>query len=199
LARTTYPGIARAHQGALTPDQQYWLISDTMDELTYGHNTRTHVFDVSLLTAPAYLGYYEHANTARDHNLYIVDERMYQTNWKSGLRVFDISGLPDLGFEQTGYFDTAPDSDSVASAGSWSNFPWWPDGLVTVSDTERGLFILRLRPDDPTSVSLTEFGDAQDARWVWLLLGLSGVAVGGLIGHRRWRAGRLRRADIARP
>jgi choice-of-anchor B domain-containing protein len=185
LARTVYPGIARAHQGALTADQQYWLISDTMDELTYGHNTRTYVFDVSQLSAPVYLGHYEHANTARDHNLYVIGNRMFQTNWKSGLRVFDISSLPALDFTEVAYFDTAPDSDSVASAGSWSNYPWWPGGLVTVSDTEGGLFILRVQPDEPTGVALTNFGGAPGSSFLPALLGLLIASLAGLVTYRR--------------
>jgi hypothetical protein len=42
-----------------------------------------------------------------------------------------------------GYFDIVPGSDSIASSGAWSNYPWWHDGVVTVSGTDEGLFILR--------------------------------------------------------
>ena len=37
----TYPNIQRAHQGAFTIDRNYILISDTMDEMMLGFNTRT--------------------------------------------------------------------------------------------------------------------------------------------------------------
>lgn len=138
-----YPGIARAHQGALTPDHRYWLLSDTMDEVTSGHNTRTYLFDVANLDEPVVLGFYEQSTTARDHNLYIIGTTMYQTNWQAGLRVLDIGRLPATNFVETGYFDIVPGSDSVASEGAWSSYPWWDDGVVTVSGTAEGLFVLR--------------------------------------------------------
>ena len=138
----SYPGIVRAHQGALTPDQRYWLLSDTMDEPTNGHNTRTYVFDVADLDNPIVLGHYTHNTTARDHNVYIRDAAAYQTNWKAGFRMLDISMLPSLSFTETGYLDIAPASDSIAAQGAWSNYPWWRDGIVSVSGTDEGLFIL---------------------------------------------------------
>lgn len=141
-----YPGIVRAHQGSLTADHRYWLMSDTMDEATNGHNTRTYVFDAADLTEVRFLGFYEHATTARDHNLYIIGTTMYQTNWQAGLRVLDISSLPMTNFVETGFFDIVPDSDSVAMEGAWSNYPWWDDGVVTVSGTQGGLFVLRPYP-----------------------------------------------------
>ncbi len=139
----TYPGIVRAHQGALTTDQRYWILSDMMDEMMNGHNTRIYVFDVADLDAPQVLGQYEYGTTARDHNIYIVDDIAYQTNWKAGLRVLNIAGLPSTDFLEVGFFDTSPNSHSIAMAGAWSNYPWWSDGIVTVSGTHEGLFVLR--------------------------------------------------------
>ncbi len=144
IADFKYEGIARAHQGSLTADQQYWLLSDTMDEEQMaGINTRTHVIDVSDLDAPQVLGFYEHKTTARDHNVYIVGHIAYETNWKAGLRVLKIDALPETQFLEAGYFDIAPESDSIAASGAWSNYPWWSDGIVTVSGTDEGLFILK--------------------------------------------------------
>ena len=142
IADFTYPGIVRAHQGALTEDQRYWLLSDTMDEVTNGHNTRTYVFDVADLDHPVVMGHYEHSTTARDHNIYIHGQRAYQTNWQAGFRILDTSSLPGLQFRELGYFDIVPESDSVAASGAWSHFTWRRDGAVTVSGTEQGLFVL---------------------------------------------------------
>ncbi len=143
IADFKYEGIARAHQGALTADQAYWLLSDTMDEQENDHNTRTYVFDVSNLDAPQILAHFEHGTTARDHNVYIVDNIAYQTNWRAGLRVLNITNLPQTNFLEIGYFDIVPASDSIDPSGAWSNYPWWHDGAVTVSGTDGGLFILR--------------------------------------------------------
>lgn len=143
VADFTYPGIARAHQGALTPDQRYWLLSDTMDEMMAGHNTRTIVIDVADIDAPEVVGYYEHATTARDHNVYIVGTLAFQTNWQAGLRVLDLRRLPETDLLEVAYFDIVPESDSIAMSGAWSHYPWWGDGVVTVSGTEGGLFVLQ--------------------------------------------------------
>lgn len=138
-----YPGIERAHQGALTADQRTWLLSDTMDEEENGHATRTYIFDVSDVDAPVVVGFYSHETAARDHNLYLVGDTLYETNWQAGLRVLDVRGRPQPSFLEVGYFDTAPQSDSVNPEGAWSSYPWWGDGVVTVSDSQEGLFVLR--------------------------------------------------------
>ncbi len=191
VARLTYPGIARAHQGSLTSDQRYWLMSDTMDEFTFGHNTRTHVLDLLDVDNPLYLGHYEHTSTARDHNVYIVGQRAYQTNWRSGLRILSIGSLPALNFELLGFFDTAPESDSIASAGSWSNYPWWPDDIISVSDTDNGLFLLRYRPEEPTDVGLSGFDGIPGSPPTLLLAGFLALALAAGRWHQaRRRAGR---------
>lgn len=142
VASFTYPGIARAHQGDLTPDRRYWLLGDMMDEHHYGVNTRTYAFDVSDLDQPVVLGHYSHSTTAIDHDLQIVGNRVYQANWRAGLRVLDIGGLPGLDWQELGYFDTVPGSNSVGHTGAFAPYVW-SDGVVTVSDTERGLFVLQ--------------------------------------------------------
>ena len=156
LADFGYPGISRAHQGVLAREERYWLMTDVMDEHMLGHETRTHVVDMLDIDQPDYLGYYAHDSSARDHNAYLVDDTLYESNWMSGLRVLDVSGLPNLDFPLIGTFDTMPASDSIAMSGAWSNYPWWDNNVVTVSDTESGLFILQTLFEQPTSVSLSK-------------------------------------------
>ena len=55
IATTTYPQLAYVHQGWLTEDHRFFLLGDEMDEIEFGLSTRTHVFDVSDLDAPAHL------------------------------------------------------------------------------------------------------------------------------------------------
>ena len=187
IANFDYNGIVRAHQGSLTPDQRYWLLSDTMDEMQNGHNTRTYVIDVQDLDAPVILGVYEHDTTARDHNVYIIGDTAYQSNWRAGLRILDISGLPDTNFSETGYFDIVPDSDSVAISGAWSNYPWWSDGVVTISGTDEGLFVLQ-PVTTPTDVALNRFAGAQTTSHVpWIFI-ITLLLVGAIwVGYRRLR------------
>jgi len=41
-----------------------------------------------------------------------------------------------------GYFDLYPQSDSPQFNGTWSNYPFFPSGVVAVSHIEEGLFLL---------------------------------------------------------
>ena len=142
VADFTYPGIARAHQGDLTADLRYWLLGDMMDEHHNGFNTRTYAFDIGDLDHPVVLGHFSHGTTAIDHDLIIVGSRVVEANWRAGLRILDIRSLPGLDFRELGYFDTVPDSDSIGHTGAFAPYVW-PDGAVTVSDTESGFFVLR--------------------------------------------------------
>ena len=113
-----------------------------MDEHHNGTNTRTFAFDIRDLDNPVVLGYFSHGTAAIDHDLQIVRNRVYEANWRAGLRILDIGSLPGLEFEELGYFDTVPGSDSIGHTGAFAPYVW-PDGAVTVSDTESGLFVLR--------------------------------------------------------
>jgi choice-of-anchor B domain-containing protein len=146
IATEIYDGISRAHQGMLAADRHYWVLSDIEDEERLGNNTRTHLFDVSDVDDPIYLGYYEHPTTATDHNLYIVGDLVFQANWQAGLRILNIAGLPNTALAEVGYFDIVPGGESHAHAGAFSNYPFWGDGVVTVSGSQEGLFILQFRP-----------------------------------------------------
>jgi choice-of-anchor B domain-containing protein len=143
IADFVYPGIARAHQGDLTAGLRYWIMGDMMDEHHFGYNTRTYAFDVLDLDNPVVLGHYTHGTTSIDHDLHIIGDKVYEANWRAGLRILDISSLPGIGWRELGYFDTVPGSDSVGHTGAFAPFPWWSGGVVTISDTESGLFVLR--------------------------------------------------------
>jgi hypothetical protein len=47
-----------------------------------------------------------------------------------------------LDWRELGYFDTVPNSNSIGHTGALALFVW-PDGVVTISDTESGLFVLQ--------------------------------------------------------
>lgn len=160
VAIRDYPNVRRAHQGAFTADLAYWLISDTMDEQMLGHNTRTHVIDLNDLDNPTYVGYFEHATTARDHNLYVDGHLVYQTNWRAGFRVIDMGGDPGdvAGWQEIAYLDTFPDNDAVnMKSGAWSSYSYLQNGTIAVSDVESGLFLLQVELS-PTDVGVSAFG-----------------------------------------
>jgi choice-of-anchor B domain-containing protein len=79
-----------------------------------------------------------------DHNLYIRDNLMYQSNYVSGLRILDISD--PLNPREVGFLDTVPWSDEVTFDGSWSNYPFFASGTIVVSSGKEGIFFLKYNP-----------------------------------------------------
>jgi hypothetical protein len=147
---TDYDDIAYAHQGWLTEDQAYLLVNDELDELEHGTNTRTIVLDVTDLENPVVHIEHVHDTRSIDHNNYVKDHLVYQSNYTSGLRVLDVSHLGDPDhprLEPTAFFDTYPWSGDPTFDGTWSNYPYFDSGTIAVSGIDEGLFLLRLQDD----------------------------------------------------
>ena len=144
LSRTGYSGSRYTHQGWLTEDQVYFLMSDEEDELDYDvTNTRTYMWDVSELDDPALIGFHESTTTAIDHNQYVKGSYTYQSNYRAGLRILDITDIANGNLSEEAFFDIYPDDDSPEFNGAWSNYPFFDSGMVIVSGEEQGLFVLR--------------------------------------------------------
>ena len=112
--------------------------------------------DIADLDAPQIIGFYEASVEAIDHNMYIIGDKMYQSNYLSGLRVLDLSDAAQGNLELVGYFDTNPESDAPSFNGTWSNFPYFPSGNIAVS-TFTHFFMVR--PSDaisPETVNVAE-------------------------------------------
>ena len=149
ISRATYPNVGYAHQGWLTDDQRYAYEDDELDEIQgFVDGTRTLIWDVSDLENPGLAGQYISKNKATDHNLWLVGNTMYQSNYVSGLRVLDISDR--LHPKEIGFFDTHPvGPDEPGFEGTWGNYPFFKSGVVAVSSMSEGLFILKKHPTPP--------------------------------------------------
>ena len=145
LSRTGYSGSRYTHQGWLTEDQVYFLLGDEEDEAENPKvtNTRTYLWDVSDLDAPALIGSHDSTTTATDHNQYVKGSYTYQSNYRAGLRILDITDIANGNLTEVAFFDVYPRSDSPKEDGTWSNYPFFDSGIVIVSEIEQGLFILR--------------------------------------------------------
>jgi len=145
-----YPNTAYTHQGWISEDHTHFYVNDEGDEtsgLTRG--TRTLIFDIGRLDDPVLVGQHITDSPATDHNLYVRGNLMYQSNYRSGLRVFDVSDPSRM--EAVGYFDTVPWGGnegmgdlSTGALGSWSNYPFFDSGVVVVTSGLEGLFLLRV-------------------------------------------------------
>jgi len=143
LSRTTYAGVGYTHQGWLTEDHKNFLLDDELDEKKSGVNSTTYIWDVSDLNVPFVKGVYRGQSTAIDHNLYIRGNRAYQSNYRSGLRILDISDIGAASLSEVGFFDIYPIDDAPEFNGAWSNYPFFQSGIVIVGGIEQGLFVLR--------------------------------------------------------
>jgi choice-of-anchor B domain-containing protein len=148
LARLPYAGSGYSHQGWLTEDHQYFLLDDELDEQSFGHPTRTRVFDVSDPALPSLIGQYNSSAAAIDHNLYVSGDYVFQANYRAGLRILQVRDAASADLVEEAFFDIYPSSDSASFNGAWSNYPYFESGNVIVSGIEQGLFVLR-----PTSLT----------------------------------------------
>ena len=146
IAMASYPNVGYSHQGWLSEDHSYFFMGDELDE-SGGNvtNTRTLIWDLADLDDPILAREYLAETKATDHNLYILGNTMYQSNYKSGLRVLDISDPENP--QLVGNFDTVPyGGDDASMTGSWSNYPFFKSGVVVVTSSREGLFVVRYRP-----------------------------------------------------
>jgi len=145
ISNEIYAQLGFVHQAWLTEDHQFLLVGDEFDEINFVVPTRTHVFDVSDLDAPAYVYAYEAATNSIDHNIYVLGNRVFQANYTTGLRVLEFTDLANSDLAEIAFFDTFPGSDAVEFDGAWSVYPFFPSGTIIVSDISGGLFILTLQ------------------------------------------------------
>lgn len=150
ISHQSYPNVGYSHQGWLTDDQKYIYADDELDELQgLVTGTRTLIWDVSDLENPVLAGEYVSPNKAIDHNLFVVGNLVYESNYLSGLRVLDITDR--LHPKPAGFFDTVPvGPDEAQFGGSWGNYPFYASGLVAVTSMKEGLFVLKAHPTGMT-------------------------------------------------
>lgn len=190
ISTISWSGARYAHQGWLSEDGRHFYINDELDEGDSVNVTTTRVFNVESLSDPVYSGSFTTGKAATDHNLYTHNGLIFESNYRSGLRVFDASNPTSP--TEIAYFDTYPGNDGAGYNGTWSNYPYLPSGTILVSDIERGLFVLRLdgvnlnwidaptelEPGTPTTVTLsvdTSFDD-YDPNSVMLNYSLNGAS-----------------------
>ncbi len=150
ISSAEYPNVAYAHQGWITEDHKYFMMNDEGDESNAVQSgqpftgTRTLIWDIQDLDDPIMVKEHFGTTFTIDHNLYIKDNLMYQSNYVSGLRILDVSDPENP--REVGFFDTVPWSEEVEFDGTWSNYPYFASGTIVVSSIKEGVFFLRYRP-----------------------------------------------------
>lgn len=151
IGRNSYPNVSYAHQGWFDDEQRYFYMNDEGDELAgVVEGTRTIVWDLTDLDDPVVANMYIGPVKSSDHNLFVVGNRIYESNYGSGLRVLDISDRANP--REIAHFDSAPMNDdgpghSSTQSGAWSNYPFFKSGVVVFTSVREGLFIVRVNPE----------------------------------------------------
>lgn len=151
ISATGYSTSAYTHQGWLTEDHKYLLVNDELDEGSV--NTRTYIFDVQDLNNVSLIGTHLGSTPAIDHNLYTHEGLVYQSNYRAGLRILDLTNVAQGQLEEVAFFDVYPASNSAQFNGTWSNYPYFGSGNVIVSHIEEGLYVLRPNITPPCDVA----------------------------------------------
>ncbi|GAA4803963.1 hypothetical protein GCM10023330_07790 [Litoribaculum gwangyangense] len=143
ISSISYDNVGYTHQGWFTEDMKYFILGDELDEINFGANTRTVVFDFSDLDNPRYHMDYFGPTSAIDHNGYVNRNSYVQASYTAGMRVLDITDIESKSITEIGYFDTHPENNIAAFNGAWSVYPYFPSGNIIISDINRGLFIVK--------------------------------------------------------
>eukprot|EP01059_Diplonema_ambulator_P027953 TRINITY_DN46642_c0_g1_i1.p1 TRINITY_DN46642_c0_g1~~TRINITY_DN46642_c0_g1_i1.p1 ORF type:complete len:479 (+),score=189.64 TRINITY_DN46642_c0_g1_i1:45-1439(+) len=151
ISNTEYNDNYYCHQGWLNDEMSMLIMDDELDEeYTKNKHTRSLLWDVSNLEMPVHIGDHISTEMSIDHNMYIHNNIVYQSNYCSGLRVLDGRDIGGKATPELAWFDIAPYCDTktekgVDFQGTWSNYPYFKSGNIAVSSIELGLFIVRVQ------------------------------------------------------
>lgn len=143
IATMEYPNTAYTHQGWFTEDQQYFILGDELDEVSFGFRSRSLIFDLSDLDNPVLHDTYSGTTSAIDHNGYVKGSEYFLANYAAGVRILDITDIAGKSISEIGFFDTFPSSDNAGFDGVWNVYPYFESGKIVVSDINSGLFIIK--------------------------------------------------------
>jgi len=143
ISNITYSNDGYTHQGWLAEDHQYFYLGDEFDELTFGNRTKTFVFDLEDLDNPVLHYNYFGPTNAIDHNGYTKGNSFFLANYTAGMREIDIQNIASGVMEEVGFFDTYPLNNATAFDGVWSVYPYFESGVIVISDSDSGLFLVK--------------------------------------------------------
>jgi len=147
IGKAGYSGSMYTHQGWITEDQTMALLDDEQDEVYNWSDkrTKTYLWDITNLANPTLRATHYSPELAIDHNQYIKGDLTFQSNYEAGLRILSIDQAR-YQLKEVAYFDVLPrDGYRTSFDGTWSNYPYFESGVVAVSSTEYGLFLVMPR------------------------------------------------------
>ena len=143
ISNATYSNGGYTHQNWIDEDHRYLYVGDELDERRFGNPTKTLVFDLEDLDKPSLYYSYLGVTAAIDHNGYTKGDSYFLANYTAGFREIDIENIKAGSMTEIGFFDTYPENDSNSFNGVWNVYPYFDSGVIAISDSNRGLFLVR--------------------------------------------------------
>ena len=123
-----------------TEDRKYLLHTD--EEVTnFATLWGLTIWDIQDMSSPMMVAQYKIHDRPNIHNVYVRGNHAYISHYVDGLRILDISDPTNP--VEVGFYDTFQGSDDDIFRGAWGTYPFLPSGLILISDTETGLYVVR--------------------------------------------------------
>jgi len=68
---------------------------------------------------------------------------LFISNYTAGFREIDISDIANQNMQEVGFFDTYPENNNASFDGVWNVYPFFESGIIAISDSDRGLFLVQ--------------------------------------------------------
>jgi choice-of-anchor B domain-containing protein len=118
-------------------------LGDELDEINFGGQTKTLVFDLEDLDNPVLHHTYLGPTQAIDHNVYSKNNSLFISNYTAGFREANIQNVANGAMEEIGFFDSYPSNNGVNFNGVWNVYPFFESGVIVISDINSGLFLVK--------------------------------------------------------
>lgn len=143
ISNMTYSNGGYTHQGWLAQDHRFYYLGDELDEINFGGQTKTLVFDLEDLDNPVLHHTYLGPTQAIDHNVYSKNNSLFISNYTAGFREANIQNVANGAMEEIGFFDSYPSNNGVNFNGVWNVYPFFESGVIVISDINSGLFLVK--------------------------------------------------------
>ncbi|EEY16551.1 conserved hypothetical protein [Verticillium alfalfae VaMs.102] len=114
----------------------------------------TYIWDIRSLENPKNTGLYKGNVKSIDHNQYVKDGLVYQSNYGAGVRIYDVSSVPEdpsgNSVCEIACLDIYPEDDalpgggSLEFVGSWASYALFDSGYIFINTIERGGFLAKM-------------------------------------------------------
>ncbi|MGK0364805.1 MAG: choice-of-anchor B domain-containing protein, partial [Saprospiraceae bacterium] len=159
---TVYNNSGYNHSGWLTEDSKHLIFCDESS----GRKVKVaDLMDLSEISAPDSAHFFANldnqstlANIA--HNPFVKGDYVYVAYYREGIQVWDISDPMNSVLE--GYYDTNTNVNAGVFDGLWGVYPYFNSGTVIGSDTETGLYVMKVNSILP--VELKEFSVVKNGK-----------------------------------